>query len=115
MTIGRTKNLGLPLSDPSSPDYKAGTGWPTELDEAMQIIDNFSGTPALPATEVALAPNGPGNFTVAHGLGRIPQFALVQMTSGGLIWFQTPTRYDDTNLYLVSSDDANVTGNAEVW
>lgn len=114
MTIGRTKNLGLPLSDPSSPDYKPGTGWPLELDEAMHILDNFSGNAGSFVTEIALAPSGAGNFTVAHGLGRIPTVALIQMTSNGLIWFQTPTRYDDTNLYLVASE-GSITGNAEVW
>lgn len=64
--------------------------------------------------EIALAPSAPGNFTVAHGLGATPSYALIQMTSGGAIWFQSATRYDGTNLYLVASD-AGITGYAEVF
>jgi hypothetical protein len=44
-----------------------------------------------------------GDFTVAHGLGRMPAQVSLLMTSAGAIWFQTPTLYDSTNLYLVSS------------
>jgi hypothetical protein len=36
------------------------------------------------------------------------------MTSGGAIWFQTPTSYDGVNLYLVASD-AGLTGKVLVW
>jgi hypothetical protein len=63
---------------------------------------------------VSVAPSVPGNFTVAHILGRVPVCAIIQMTSGGAIWFQTPTSYDGTNLYLVASD-AGVTGKVIVW
>lgn len=64
-------------------------------------------------TEIALSPSSPGNFTIAHGLGAAPRLVLIQMTSGGAIWFQS-TRYDATNIYLVASD-AGVTGFAEAW
>jgi hypothetical protein len=64
--------------------------------------------------EIALAPGAPGNFSVAHGLGATPKLVLVQMTSGGAIWFQPATRYDATNLYLVASD-GGLTGYAEIW
>ena len=63
---------------------------------------------------VSVAPSVPGNCTVAHMLGRVPVCAIIQMTSGGAIWFQTPTSYDGTNLYLVASD-AGVTGKVIVW
>jgi hypothetical protein len=63
---------------------------------------------------VSVAPSAPGNFTVAHMLGRVPVCAIIQMTSGGAIWFQAPTSYDGTNLYLVASD-AGVTGKVIVW
>ena len=63
---------------------------------------------------INLAPSGPGNFTVAHGLGSTPSvIPTLVMTSGGLIWFQQPIAYDATNLYLVSSGGA-VTADAIV-
>jgi hypothetical protein len=34
------------------------------------------------------------------------------MTSGGAIWYQMPTKFDATNLYLVASD-GGITGIAE--
>ena len=64
--------------------------------------------------KIALAPSAPGNFTVAHGLGKIPTLAIVRMSSGGQIWLQSPTSFDVTNLYLEASD-AGITGEAEVW
>jgi hypothetical protein len=66
-----------------------------------------------PGAEVALAPSAPGNFAVAHGLGAAPAILLVQMTSGGEIYAQTPFA-DATNLELTASD-AGVTGFAELW
>jgi hypothetical protein len=36
------------------------------------------------------------------------------MTSGGAIWFQTPTMWDATNLYLVASA-AGATAKVAVW
>lgn len=83
----------------------------SELIEVEQLL-GVKGQHVFP-TEIALAPGAPGTFTVAHGLGVIPRVVLIQMTSGGTIWFQS-TRYDATNLYLVASD-AGVTGVAEVW
>lgn len=61
----------------------------------------------IPATSAA------GNFSVAHGMAAAPRLALIQMTSGGKIWFQA-ARYDATNLYLVSSD-AGVTAKVLVY
>jgi hypothetical protein len=58
---------------------------------------------------VALAPGAGGNFTVAHGLPAAPSHVSIAMTSGGGIWFQSPTMFDATNLYLVASD-AGITG-----
>jgi hypothetical protein len=74
----------------------------------------YAASSALAVTEVALAPSAPGNFTVAHGLSVTPTSAAIQMKSGGQIWFQTPTRFDSTNLYLVASD-AGITGNAVLF
>jgi hypothetical protein len=63
---------------------------------------------------INLAPAAPGNGSVPHLLGRAPLCAVIQMTSGGAIWFQTPTSYDGTNIYFVASD-AGVTGRVIVW
>lgn len=55
-----------------------------------------------------------GNFSVAHGLAQVPRRAgPVVMTSGGLVYFQTP-RFDGTDLFLTASDD-NLTGYVQVW
>jgi hypothetical protein len=64
--------------------------------------------------QVSLAPSDAGNFSVAHLLGRTPNGALIQMTSGAAIWFQSATLYDGTNLYLVASD-AGVTAKVQIW
>jgi hypothetical protein len=64
--------------------------------------------------QISLAPAAPGNFSVAHLLGRAPLGAVIRMTSGGTVWFQNPTDMDGTNLYLVASD-AGVTAKVIVW
>jgi hypothetical protein len=64
--------------------------------------------------EVPLAPGTPGNFTVAHGLAAVPALVLVQMTSGGEIWLQSPLSYDGTNIYLTASA-GSIAGNAIVF
>ena len=73
---------------------------------------------ATPATgiygQVSLAPNAPGNFSVAHLLGRTPVGAVIQMTSSGSIWFQASLMFDATNVYLVASA-AGITGKVQVW
>lgn len=63
--------------------------------------------------EVALAPSGPGNFSVAHGLGTAPALVLVQMTGAGDIWQQDPNA-DGTNVLLTASE-AGVTGYAHCF
>jgi len=63
---------------------------------------------------VSLAPNAPGNFSVAHLLGRTPVGAVIQMTSSGSIWFQASLMFDATNVYLVASA-AGITGKVQVW
>jgi hypothetical protein len=62
-------------------------------------------------SSVNLNPVSAGTFVVPHQLGVIPSKANIIMTSGGQIWFQTPT-FDEINLYLVSSD-GGVTGIAQ--
>ena len=64
--------------------------------------------------QVDIASSSFGNFTVQHYLGRTPKGALIQMTLGGQIYFQTPTMYDGTNLYLVGSD-SGLTAKVMLW
>jgi len=64
--------------------------------------------------QVAAAPSAAGDFILPHVLGRTPVGAVIQMTSGGAIWFQATRMFDGTNVYLVASD-AGVTGNVQVW
>ena len=55
-----------------------------------------------------------GNFSFAHNLGRVPLGALIYLTSGGALWFQSPTMFDATNLFLVASA-AGLTAQVEIW
>ena len=77
------------------------------------LSQNGGGGGGETPTQVALAPGSSGNFTVAHGLSTTPKAVIVQMTSGGAIWFQT-VLFDQTNIYLVGSDPG-VTGIALVY
>jgi len=70
------------------------------------------GTPTW-GTEIPVLSPAPGNFTVVHGLGAVPAGALVQMTSGGEIWFQAGL-YDATNVLLRASE-ANLTARVMLW
>lgn len=83
--------------------------------DATWYVTSGSGSGPSPTapTIVALTPTIGGNFTVAHGLSATPTYAVIQMTSDGEIWFQTP-QYDGTNLYLTASD-GEITGNALVF
>jgi hypothetical protein len=79
---------------------------------ASAVIAVQQATPLYGA--VSVAASAAGNCTVPHLLGRVPLCAIIQMTSGGAIWFQTPLSYDGVNLYLVASD-AGITGRVIVW
>jgi len=100
--------------------YQAGAVGATAGDALVGVVT--TNTSAVIAVQqatpifgaVSVASSAPGNCTVPHLLGRVPLCAIIQMTSGGAIWFQTPTSYDGTNLYLVASD-AGVTGKVIVW
>ncbi len=101
--------------------YYAAVATPTTSGDALigQVVTSAGAVTAVTnATkiggQVSLAPAAPGNFTVQHFLGRTPFGVLILMTAGGAIWFQSPTLYDATNLYLVASD-AGVTGKALLW
>lgn len=94
---------------PAAPTGYVNVEWQQDAGSPVNISAYVPATANI--TSVALAPSSAGAFTVAHGLGTTPTAAVVQMTSGGQIWLQTPTHYDATNLYLVASD-AGVTGSA---
>jgi hypothetical protein len=64
--------------------------------------------------QISVTAAAAGEFSLAHNLGRAPLGALIYMTSGGVLWFQSPTMYDTTNLYLVASD-AGVTAKVQIW
>jgi hypothetical protein len=98
------KNEGIAL-------FWDGTNWETDRGIGAAIAPVGA---VITVTQLALTPGAAGNFTVAHGLGVTPKFALMQMTSGGNIWMQTPTLFDATNLYLVASD-GGITGIVTIW
>jgi hypothetical protein len=75
-------------------------------------VEHGLGGATVTTTMVALAPGVSGNFTIAHGAAAAPTYVVIEMTSGGQIWFQS-ARYDATNLYLVASNHI-VTGKAQV-
>lgn len=62
-------------------------------------------TPTSAGSTITLVPftSTGANQTIAHGLGTTPAVAFPQLTSLGIIAFQTP-QYDATNLYIQSSD-----------
>ena len=57
--------------------------------------------------------SAPGDFTLVHNLGMTPNTVIIELTSGGGIWFQS-IRFDETNLYLVASD-SGLTGEVTVF
>jgi hypothetical protein len=61
-----------------------------------------------------LAPTAPGNFIIGYCSALPAQAIIIQMTSGGAIWSQSPTLFDSANIYLVASD-AGITGIAVVF
>ncbi|MBI1940125.1 MAG: hypothetical protein HYS33_01305 [Acidobacteria bacterium] len=117
-----------PASTTSHLWYNSSTGFYYNLSGTPATTgDAFLGSVVTDATRVltvtpaakmygqvsATAP-APGNFSLAHNFGRAPLGALIYMTSGGALWFQSPTMFDATNLYLVASA-AEVTAKVQIW
>jgi hypothetical protein len=67
--------------------------------------------PAFTSKEIIGPLYTAGDFTVTHGLGRIPILSLILMTSPGFIYWQYGTQWDIDNLYLTASD-INLTATA---
>jgi hypothetical protein len=59
--------------------------------------------PHYAAFRIAVTSPNPGDFTIAHNLGRVPTTIELVLTSDGIVRFQ-PTMWDDTNVYLSASD-----------
>ncbi len=107
-----------------------GDNYEADLDQNWLTIDNLlqdaedvqaaieAAVGGKSPTEIGATPAAPGNFVVPHGLGAAPFGAIICMTSGGAIWFQTNVdgslKWDSTNLYLVASA-AGVTARILVW
>jgi hypothetical protein len=103
---------------PAAPSGRVNVKWQVDpvtgkLSANVAATGTSGSTAVAVVVEIALTPGAPGNFTVAHGLPAAPAFALIQMDSGGEIWFQT-ARYDAMNLYLTASD-AGIVGKAQCW
>jgi hypothetical protein len=87
-----------------------------DMKEFAAIIAKMGQSVRGPAVRVVsvTAPK-PNDFRVAHGLGRMPDVAIVQMTSPGIIWWKSPDHmYDANDLYLAASD-SGLTAKVYVW
>lgn len=93
-------------------NLKAGSNT-TLTDDGTGGITIASTAGGLTPHQLTIAPSVPGNFQIAHGLGKTPSAVTIEMTSGGQVWFQA-TRYDATNIYFVASD-GGLTGFAMAW
>src|SRR4029077_6453317 len=114
--MGTPTVINLSDTNPPPPSGKINVAWlaSTPYSENVTINGNVvsvlardvsasvpppgSGGSVAVVTPVALAPGAAGNFTERHGAGSIPVFVLIEMTSSGSIWLQSPTGYDINNL-----------------
>jgi hypothetical protein len=89
--------------------------------------DAFLGTVTTDSTRVTATTNSTklygliqvtapaaGSFSLPHNLGRTPCGTLLYPTCGGVLWFQLPTIFDMTYLYLVASE-VGITANVQIW
>jgi hypothetical protein len=93
---GNLPTVGIPgrryfATDTGQEWYDTGLSW-VRIQPAGTTVSN-----------VSISSPAPGNFIVAHSLGIPPSAVVLQMTSGGLIWFQS-TPFDAFYLYLTASD-----------
>jgi hypothetical protein len=104
--------------------YWGTTASPSNADDALvgsvttsstAVTSVLSAAPIFGVSaSVPAAPSAAGNFTLPHPLGRTPNFAVIEMTNAGSMWFQNGMQYDSSNLYLVASDAA-VTAVVKIW
>lgn len=82
------------------------------------VVPIAGGTVVNPTTYKAYSSQGPGNYTVAHGLGYSPSGAFIlnedQQAPQRAVLFQTPTKWDATNFYF-NSVASGVPFLVQVW
>jgi hypothetical protein len=95
------------------PAAPSGVNVKWQMDSSVDpgTISAYLPTPTVVSVS---ATANPGNVSVAHGLGRTPILVILQMTSDGIIRFQSPTKYDSTNVYL-SASDSGLTCDLLLW
>jgi hypothetical protein len=95
----------------------AGSAWnlntatPATAPPANTLVIPDAGSPL--AVTITGVPGVGGNFTLPHTLGYVPRNAVIQLTSLGIIVFQS-TYYDMSNLYLTASG-GGITGRVLIW
>ena len=97
---------GLPIQNFGTYACWSLASTPTSTTWGAVFVAEYSGlgTYSSLTTRVTInvTASAPGAFHVAHGVTS-PKFAILNMTSGGQIWWQSPM-FDGTYLYLVASD-----------
>ena len=112
--------LVIQLNAVPSPDAGARNAEIARLQQELAVsrIERTTGTAkslgSRPSHMFYVKASIDGNFTVKHGAGCKPALVHPVMTSGGNFWFQTPTQWDEKNVYLVSSGQG-VTAKMLVW
>lgn len=66
-----------------------------------------------PTSVTSITSSAAGDFTVLHGLGRVP-FAAVPVSLSAGVFRLTPMAYDASFVYLNASD-AGLTGMLVLW
>ena len=93
----------------AQPDFSDGTNIylsASDTGVTATVIVYLIAAPDLnfisPNKTLNISSPGPGDFTIAHGLGAIPSLIEILPTSGGEIWETAPP--DATNLYFAASE-----------
>ena len=101
--------------------YYTLNGLPTATGDAYLgsvTTDSSHVTAVTNATKIygmiSVTASAAGNFNLGHNLGRTPRGVLIYMTSGGALWFQASSMFDETNLHLVASE-TGVTAKVQIW
>lgn len=68
-----------------------------------------------PAHIVSVVAPKPGNFQIDHKLTCTPRNAVIQMTSPGIIWWESPVKMFDNNKLYLSASDEGLTAQVLIW